>query len=78
MQLDSRSDAPAFDAHTPALELQSPDARAAEAIEWTEATELAAPRFSPARGIFHATLIGAGFWTLLFGAVALAREILSG
>lgn len=58
--------------------MESAEALAAEAIEWAEATELAAPRFSPARGIFNALVIGAGLWTLIFAAVALAYAILSG
>jgi hypothetical protein len=78
MQLDTRTDAAAFDAHTPVLEPQSPDALAAEAIEWEEAMELATPRAAPARGIFNALVIGAGSWTLIFAAIALGRAILSG
>jgi hypothetical protein len=52
------------------------DALAAEAIESVESTEFAF-HFAPARGIVNALVIGAGVWTIVFAAVALARAIFS-
>ena len=75
MQLRSRDGVPRLDVGTAGGE--APDTLAEEAIEWEEAPELAL-QSSPARGIFHALVIGAGVWTLIFAAIALARAILSG
>jgi hypothetical protein len=54
-----------------------PDALAAEAIERVDTTEVYV-HFGPARGIINAVAIGAGAWTIILAAVALARAIFFG
>lgn len=53
------------------------DARAAEAIESVEYTELPF-HFEPARGIRNGVMIGAGAWIVILAAVALTRSVFFG
>ena len=61
--------------HTAAKEV--PDARAEEAIESVECSEVSL-HFCPVRGILNAVVIGAGAWMIILGAAALARAIFFG
>ena len=54
-----------------------PDARAEEAIQSVEGSEVSL-QFCPVRGILNAVVIGAGAWMIILGAAALARAILFG
>ena len=73
MRLESRSNAFSRSAARTADE-GAIDARAAEAIELVERTELSF-HFGPARGILNAVVIGAGAWIIIFAAVALTRSV---
>ena len=56
---------------------EAPDARAAEAIESVEGSEVSV-HFCPVRGILNAVVIGAGAWMIILGTAALARAIFFG
>jgi hypothetical protein len=75
MSRDSRLEASASAARTIAGEV--PDAQASQAVESAEGRE-SSLRIAPARGILNAMVIGAGAWTIIFGAAALARAIFFG
>jgi hypothetical protein len=57
-----------------AAEESAAHARAFEAIESVERTELPF-HFAPARGILNAVVIGAGAWIIIFAAVTLTRSV---
>ena len=72
MPRNSRLDASSSAARAVAGE--APDTRATDPIDSFEGSEFPL-HFGPARGILTAVAIGAGAWTIILGAAALARAI---
>lgn len=56
---------------------EMPEGPATESREPDQGTEVSF-QSGPVRGILNAVVIGAGAWTIILGAVALARAIFSG
>ena len=75
MSRNSRLEALPSAVHTAVREV--PNARAAEAIESVEGSEVSG-QFCPVRGILNAVVIGAGAWMIILGTAAFARAIFFG